>query len=213
MPGELSRPAWRPSGEPRLRLLTITSLYPNPQMPSFGIFVENRLRRLVATGEAASRVVAPVPWFFSTNPRFGAYADGRRCRRARSVTAFPLPTPLSHLAQAGYAGAAAPPLLLALRSHVARLLRAGGRFDIVDAQYYYPDGVAAAWLARDLGLPLVITARGTDINLIARLPGPRRLILQAAAKARPRSLYAPVPERCASATGRAAGEGDVLRNG
>ncbi|HEX2941812.1 MAG TPA: glycosyltransferase, partial [Rhodopila sp.] len=40
----------------------------------------------------------------------------------------------------------------------------------------YPDGVAATWLGRRLGRPVVITARGTDVNLIPRYTIPRRLI-------------------------------------
>ena len=43
-------------------------------------------------------------------------------------------------------------------------------FDLIDAHYFYPDGVAAALLGRALGKPVVITARGTDVNLD---PAPR----------------------------------------
>jgi glycosyltransferase involved in cell wall biosynthesis len=43
--------------------------------------------------------------------------------------------------------------------------------------------VAAAWLADKLGLPFVVTARGTDINLIPQYAIPRRQILWAADKA------------------------------
>src|SRR4030095_4704563 len=48
----------------------------------------------------------------------------------------------------------------------------------------YPDGVAAAWIARSLGVPLAITARGTDLNLIARPAPPRRVIRWAATRSR-----------------------------
>ena len=52
------------SGEDRaVRLLTFSTLYPNAAQPNHGVFVENRLRHLVATGEAGSTVLAPVPWF------------------------------------------------------------------------------------------------------------------------------------------------------
>jgi hypothetical protein len=49
-------------------------------------------------------------------------------------------------------------------------------FDVIDAHYLYPDGVAAAILARKLDKPLVITARGSDVNLLARYAWPRRLL-------------------------------------
>src|SRR5947209_1339417 len=45
-----------------LSILTVTTLFPNPVQPVHGIFVETRLRKLLATGKAVARVLAPVPW-------------------------------------------------------------------------------------------------------------------------------------------------------
>jgi teichuronic acid biosynthesis glycosyltransferase TuaC len=56
-------------------------------------------------------------------------------------------------------------------------------FDLIDAHYFYPDGVAAALLGRWLGKPVVITARGSDLNLFPSFVGPRRLIRWAAHEA------------------------------
>ena len=39
----------------------------------------------------------------------------------------------------------------------------------------YPDGFAAVIAARLLGVPCVVKLHGSDINVIAKLPGPRRL--------------------------------------
>src|SRR5690606_22163682 len=58
----------------KLRTVLFSSLYPSSARPGHGIFVETRLRQLLASGEIDTRVVAPVPWFPSTHPRFGAYA-------------------------------------------------------------------------------------------------------------------------------------------
>jgi glycosyltransferase involved in cell wall biosynthesis len=66
---------------------------------------------------------------------------------------------------------------------IAAWRREGWQPDLIDAHYLYPDGVAACMLARRLGVPFVMTARGSDVNLIARLPGPGRRIAQAAAHA------------------------------
>ena len=63
-------------------------------------------------------------------------------------------------------------------------IRADGYdFDLIDAHYFYPDGVAAVMLARALDKPVIITARGTDLNLIPRYRRPRRQIQWAAARA------------------------------
>ena len=63
---------------------------------------------------------------------------------------------------------------------LTRLLDQGSRFDAIDAHYFYPDGVAAVWLGRRFGLPVVITARGSDVTQFPNFALPRRLILQAA---------------------------------
>ncbi len=62
-------------------------------------------------------------------------------------------------------------------------IESGYHVDLIDAHYFYPDGVAAVWLAREFGLPVTVTARGTDINLIPEFSRPRKLIQQAAARA------------------------------
>src|SRR5882757_6612387 len=63
----------------QIRLVTFSTLYPNSAQPNHGVFVENRLRHLVASGAATSTVVAPVPWFPSRDARFGEWA---RCAAA-----------------------------------------------------------------------------------------------------------------------------------
>lgn len=64
-----------------------------------------------------------------------------------------------------------------------RLLLEGRRFDAIDSHYFYPDGVAAIRLGKRFGLPVAITARGSDITQFPDYAVPRRLILDAAAKA------------------------------
>ena len=61
-----------------------------------------------------------------------------------------------------------------------RIIESGYDFDLIDAHYFYPDGVAAVMLGRLFNKPVVITARGTDINLIPQYPLPRKQILWAA---------------------------------
>jgi glycosyltransferase involved in cell wall biosynthesis len=74
-------------------------------------------------------------------------------------------------------------LLAATLPRLRRQIAAGSGFDLIDAHYFYPDGVAAVLLGRALGRPVVITARGSDLNLIAGYAVPRRWIRWAAAHA------------------------------
>ena len=92
-------------------------------------------------------------------------------------------------------------------------MREGSRFDVIDAHYFYPDGVAATWLGRDFGLPVVVTARGSDVTQFPNYAVPRRLILNAAAGAQ---AIVTVSEGLRSALvklGVSASKITVLRNG
>ncbi len=171
------------SGQRKLRLLTFSTLFPNAAAPYHGVFVENRLRHLLASGEAESRVIAPVPWFPSANPRFGAYATYAKAPRRETRHGVEIDHPrYPLLPKIGMTVAPALLYLWALPA-VRRLLASGYDFDLIDAHYFYPDGVAAALIARRLGKPFTVTARGTDINLIPRHALPRRQILWAAGRA------------------------------
>jgi glycosyltransferase involved in cell wall biosynthesis len=78
----------------------------------------------------------------------------------------------------------APALLYHASVRALRRLIAGGlAFDAIDAHYVYPDGVAAVWLGRHFGKPVVITARGSDITLLPNFAVPRRHIQRAIAAA------------------------------
>jgi glycosyltransferase involved in cell wall biosynthesis len=55
--------------------------------------------------------------------------------------------------------------------------------DVIDAEFFYPDGPAAAHLAKALGIPFSVKARGADIHYWAGRRACRRLILSAAEQA------------------------------
>ncbi|MBV8502228.1 MAG: glycosyltransferase family 4 protein [Paucibacter sp.] len=166
-----------------MRVLTFSTLYPSSVRPSHGIFVETRLRELLKTGRIDSRVVAPVPWFPSKNERFGDRARMARTPRRETHNGIDVQHP--RYALPPKVGMTVAPLMLALgaRSSVQRLLDEGFDFDVIDAHYYYPDGVAAALLARWFGKPFTVTARGTDLNLIPQYRLPRRMMQWAAGRA------------------------------
>jgi teichuronic acid biosynthesis glycosyltransferase TuaC len=196
-----------------VRLLTFSTLFPHAARPNHGIFVENRLRHLLASGEATSIVLAPVPWFPSRSARFGDWAlnasapvtearQGIEVRHPR----YPVIPKL---------GMSAAPWLLyrAMIPQVTRLLTEGHRFDAIDAHYLYPDGVAAAWLGRRFGLPVVMTARGTDANLIPRFRIPRRLIQGAIRDASAIVAVSAALKQALVELGAPAEKVTVLRNG
>lgn len=166
-----------------VRILTFTTLFPNAINPHHGVFVENRLRQLLGSGQVSARVVAPVPWFPSRIPLFGRYADMAnvplREERHRILVDHPrylvVPKVGMHVAPIF--------LFLSARRHIRKMMDDGFEFDLIDSHYCYPDGVAAVMLGRHFSKPVTITARGTDVNLIADHPIPRRMIRWAGSRA------------------------------
>ncbi|MGH6902641.1 MAG: glycosyltransferase, partial [Geminicoccaceae bacterium] len=133
--------------------------------------------------EVASLVVAPVPWFPFDDRRFGRYATFAGVPREERRHGITVLHP--RYALIPKVGMSSAPVLMyrSLRRCLERVLRDRFRFDVIDAHYFYPDGVAAVMLGRRLGKPVVITARGTDVNLIPDYRLPRRWIRWAAARA------------------------------
>jgi teichuronic acid biosynthesis glycosyltransferase TuaC len=163
-----------------LKVLVFTTLYPSVADPVHGVFVENRLRQLVASGEVEARVVAPVPWFPLKAEVFGRYGTFARKPAAEERHGLQITHP-RYLVLPKVGQTCVPGWLASAGIREARRLRAQGfDFDLIDAHYFFPDGVAAARVASALDRPLVITARGTDLNEIAQQEGPRQQVLEAA---------------------------------
>jgi teichuronic acid biosynthesis glycosyltransferase TuaC len=160
----------------KIRTLLFSTLYPSSARPIHGIFVETRLRELLKSGCVETQVVAPVPWFPWTHERFGAYAkmaqtplfEERNGIRVHHPRYFLPPKIGQNIAPYVLAAGALPT--------IRRLMSDGFDFDVIDAHFYYPDGVAASLIAQRLGKPFVCTARGSDINLYRQFPRARNLI-------------------------------------
>ena len=128
-----------------MKIITFSSLYPNSEQPRHGIFVEERLKNLVRTGEVEARVMAPVPWFPSDHDRFGRYGEWARIPRTQTRNGLTVEYPRYPVIPR--VGMTLAPLLMAaaLLGPVRRLRDSFGSDVVLDAHYLYPDGVAAAW--------------------------------------------------------------------
>ena len=166
-----------------MKLLTFSTLYPNAEQPNHGIFVETRLRYLIASGRVESRVVAPVPWFPLKGERFGHYGTLAKVARRETRNSIDVTHPRYLVLPRVGMNLTPYTLARAARQEIGRILDQGYDFDAIDAHYFYPDGVAAVMLGKYFNKPVVVTARGTDINLIPQFERPKKLILQAAREA------------------------------
>ncbi len=162
-----------------VRILTFTSLYPSGARPRHGIFIESRLRRLVARGGLRARVIAPVPWFPFTGARWGEYARMASTPAAERREGIEVRYPRYPMLPRIGMGLQPQAMAQAGLREARDMLAVGEDIDLIDAHYLYPDGVAAASLARRLGRPFVVSARGSDVNVIGQMPGPRARIVHA----------------------------------
>lgn len=200
-------------GSRDLRILVFSSLFPNSVQPTRGVFVEQRLRQLIATGKLAASVVAPVPWFPMKLPVLGRYAEMARVPAREQWSGIDVEHPRYLVVPKIGMNLSPFTMALAVAPTVRRLLRESDPPTVLDAHYFYPDGVAASLLGRWFGLPVCITARGSDINQIARYSWPRRLIRDAADRAfAVIAVSNPLRERLLD-LGVDAAKVQVLRNG
>ena len=159
-----------------LSILTYSSLYPNCVQQRHGIFVEQRLLHLLHDFPVTSRVVAPVPWFPFKGKRFGAYGRMAEVPARETRGGVDVYHPRYGVIPA-LSWRFSPLLMAAGTIGLLRRLHAAQPFDLIDAHFVYPDGAAASLLGRALGVPVAITARGSDLSLMPRYALPRRFIV------------------------------------
>lgn len=161
-----------------LRVLSIATLFPDAARPNFGLFVERSLHALAAQPDIELTVVAPVglPTFpLSLHPRYRKLRDLPRTESWNGLTVHRPRFPLIPRF-----GARLNPAMVA-RAVLAAVR--GQTFDVVDAQFFYPDGPAAMRVAAALDLPFSAKARGADISHFGHDPATAPQLLAAAGKA------------------------------
>jgi teichuronic acid biosynthesis glycosyltransferase TuaC len=163
----------------KLRTVTFTTLYPNFARPRNGIFIEQRLRHLLETGEVESRVVAPSAWFPSGDPRFGSWSVFGRVPAMEMRYGISVRHPRYLLLPK--VGMTSAPLTMALaaRPVLQEMIREGFDFDVIDGHYLYPEGVAAVLLGLWLDRPVILSVLGDDAICLPDFSLPRRMILWA----------------------------------
>ncbi|MBN2972539.1 glycosyltransferase [Roseomonas aeriglobus] len=146
-----------------LRVLTLSTLFPNASAPNLGVFVERQTLGLAAHRHVDLRVIAPVglpPWPLSRHSHYAPLATlpsgeswkGVPTLRPRFVN-LPMTAGRFHTAA----------LVRTLRP-ILRAVRRDFAFDVIDAEFFFPDGPAAVRLGREFGVPVSIKARGADIH-------------------------------------------------
>lgn len=134
-----------------MRVLVFTTVFPNALHPLHGLFVAERTRHTAEHAEI--RVVAPVPWF---------------ARRPRPLPSRGIPGiehPRFFYVPRLFKSLDGVFLFLSALPTVWRLRRRFD-FDLVDAHFGFPDGVAAILLGAWFHRPVVVTLRGSELEMV-----------------------------------------------
>ena len=161
-----------------IRILTLSTLFPDVSRPVFGPFVERQTTCLAAHPDVQLRVVAPIgipPWPLSHSRRYRALRDVAPFEQWRGLDVY-RPC-FSHIpATAGrFDGAALSRALMPLLTKI----RQDFAFDVIDAEFFFPDGPAAILLGQAFDVPVSIKARGSDIHYWGNNPATRQHVLDA----------------------------------
>jgi glycosyltransferase involved in cell wall biosynthesis len=161
-----------------LRVLTLSTLFPDATRPNFGVFVERQTLGLAARPDVDLRMVAPVglpPWPLRAMSHHAPLASlperetwkGLDTRRPRFTT-IPGTGGRFHVRALSQR---LVPLLTQIRRDFA--------FDVIDAEFFFPDGPAAVALGRHFGVPVSVKARGGDIHHWGHAPATANQVIVA----------------------------------
>ncbi len=162
-----------------MNILVLTTLYPNNVQHRHGIFIENRVRELVKHyPETNVKVIAPVPYFPAWLP-ISDYEPYSRVVAKEWRNAIEVVHPKYWVVPK--IGMNLTPYFLyqACVKAIKAMQVNGFSIDVIDAHYFYPDGVVASWLGRKFNIPVMVTARGSDINIIPKNTIARKRIIKA----------------------------------
>lgn len=163
-----------------LRIVTLTTLYPNAAQPGLGSFVEAQTRRLAGLGDVDLRVIAPI----GVPPvAFGRYRPLAALPAREAWNGVTVLRPRFALLPGLGVRTNPQAIVRACLPAFDTLRREGFAPQVIDAEFFFPCGVAAAELARRLALPLLIKARGSDIHHWGRHPVAAPQIVAAARRA------------------------------
>ncbi len=158
------------------RVLTLSTLFPNAAHPRFGIFVAKSLQALQRDTHWQAVVINPIGLPPLALGRYRALAEAARDGRDFGL---PVHRPVFRLVPR-IGGRLNPKLIARAILPLARRLHEQEPFDLVDAQFLYPDGPAARIVAQALGLPFSVKARGSDVHYWGARRYGREALLQTA---------------------------------
>jgi teichuronic acid biosynthesis glycosyltransferase TuaC len=154
-----------------VRVLAITKIFPNQAEPLSAPF--NRQQFAALARRCELEVAATIPWFPGAGllARWSSAGKLAKVPRREEIAGIAVTHPRTLFFPRLAHGAWGP---LYAASIAPGLRRYRGKVDVVLGSWAYPDGFAAVIAGLLLGVPSVVKLHGSDINVMAKLPGPRR---------------------------------------
>jgi glycosyltransferase involved in cell wall biosynthesis len=164
-------------------VLALSTLYPNPVNPRFGSFVACSLEAFAKRGQKQGdwkiTLVNPIGVPPVALGRYRALSLLDEHSEEGGMDVYrPRFTLIPRVGARRNASAIAKAVL-----PLVRRIHAEQQIDVIDAQFFYPDGPAAAAVARAIGAPLSLKARGSDIAYWGEFDFARQQMLEAAENA------------------------------
>lgn len=151
-----------------MMIASVSTLLPSREHPEQGLFVARRLAALAK--RAAVHVLHPVPWFPFVRP----YSSGQRWLssstedlRVTDQRMFYVPKVLKSLDGAWLKRSVLPTL---------RRWKDEFGIELIDSHFAYPEGLGCVEAGSKLGVPVFVTLRGVEQELVEdRAIGPRMI--------------------------------------
>ncbi|RJG49457.1 glycosyltransferase [Motilimonas pumila] len=149
------------------KLLVLSSLFPSSVRPMAGLFIKQRMFSVAK--QLPITVVSPVPWFpLQSVIRWWRPHYRPQPQRQEKVEGIEVYYP-RFLALPGI-GRRFDGFFMALACRKWLKRHPQVEFDLIDAHFTFPDGLAASYLSQWCGKPFSVTLRGTEVPHLALWP-------------------------------------------
>lgn len=158
-----------------MKVLMVTDVFPNHVNPNLGTFSLERLKTIQKMAEV--KVVAAVPYFPSWGflKGFKKWHDYSRVKLHEVVEGTDVYHP-RRVVIPKVGGASSGYFYYRTLKNAFGKIAGEFKYDVIDAHFIWPDGYAALRAGKEMGVPVCITAHGTDVNLMPDFPSIRPLI-------------------------------------
>lgn len=157
-----------------MKIFVFTSLFPNHLNPDFGVFIKNRMMSVARLKGYKIVVMAPVP-YCPPWKILGKWYEFSQIKALETIEGVDVYHPryfiIPKLSMIFHGLS-----MFVFSARLFKRLHQKHSFDLIDAHYIYPDGFAGVALGWLFNLPVIVSARGSDIHFFPKFRAIKPLI-------------------------------------